>query len=149
MTTLLLIFSPLLFGSTSPTQSGRATLLPETEAKGVSALCSRDSPKVDKAWTPADSELALMESHLDKIAKLRSNGGMVGVQIKHPGQSYRQYVGVMMEGHKYIYINGICGKPSARWRERLEDVCDGGCNWGVLYNMETHKFSDLTTKGVA
>ena len=90
-----------------------------------------------------------MESRIDKIADLKSKGGMVGVRIKDPRQTYRQYVGILIGGQRYVYINGICQKPNSDWHDRLQDVCDGGCNWGVLYNVQTGSFSDLETNGIA
>ena len=35
------------------------------------------------------------------------------------------------------------------WRERLMDVCDGGCNWGAVYDPDKKRFTDLTMNGVA
>jgi hypothetical protein len=87
-----------------------------------------------------------MESRIDKVADLESTHG----RIKDPRQSYRQYLGILIEGKRYIYINGMCEKPRGDWDKRLQDVCDGGsCFWGVLYNVGGGSFSDLHTNGKA
>jgi hypothetical protein len=124
----------------------RAVLLPESAAKQVKQLCSRESPKVDGVWTPSTTILGTMESRIDKVAELESTHG----RIKDPRQSYRQYVGILIEGKRYIYINGMCERPRGDWDKRLQDVCDGGsCFWSVLYNVESGSFSNLQTNGRA
>jgi hypothetical protein len=87
----------LLHPAASRAQDSRAVLLPESAAKQVKQLCSRESPKVDGAWTPSAAVLSTMESRIDKIANLKSKGGMVGIRIKDPRQAYRQYVGILIE----------------------------------------------------
>jgi hypothetical protein len=123
-----------------------AVLLPGSAARQVKQLCSREFPKVDGAWTPSRTILETMESRIEKVAELESMHG----RIKDPRQSYRQYVGVLIKGKRYIYINGMCERPRENWDKRLEDVCDGGsCFWGVLYNVESGNFSNLQTNGNA
>jgi hypothetical protein len=101
-------------------------------------------------WTPSVTIIATMESRIDKIADLKSKAGMVAVRIKDPRQSYRRYVGILIGGQRYVYINGICQKPNSDWHDRLQDVCDGGgCNRGVLYSVQNGIFSDLEMNGVA
>ena len=91
-----------------------------------------------------------MESRLSRIARLRTRSGIIGVRIKHPERYYRQYLGIISKNRKFIFINALCDdKPPDSWRERLSDVCDGGCSWGVVYDVATGKFSHLEMNGVA
>jgi len=91
-----------------------------------------------------------MESRLSRISRLRTRSGIVGTRIGHPNRYYRQYLGIIIKNRKFIYINGLCeDKPPESWREMLNDVCDGGCNWGVVYDVATGKFSHLEMNGVA
>jgi hypothetical protein len=102
---------------------------------------------VDGTWTPSATDLAAMESRIDKIGELKSKSGS---DIKNPRQMYRQYVGILIGGQRFIYINGMGEKPDDDWRYRLQDVCDGGSSfWGVVYNVQSGSFSDLETNGVA
>jgi len=91
-----------------------------------------------------------MESHLSRIAGLRTESGIIGVQIEHPDRYYRQYLGIIIENRKFVFINAFCDdKPTEDWTDRIVDVCDGGCSWGVVYDVETGKFSHLEMNGVA
>jgi hypothetical protein len=90
-----------------------------------------------------------MEARLSRISRLRTRSGIAGVRIEHPDRYYRQYLGIIIDGHKAIFINAFCAeKPSEFWRETLIDVCDGGCSWGVVYTVATGKFSHLEMNGV-
>ena len=90
-----------------------------------------------------------MESRLSRIADLRTESGIIGVRIKHADRYSRQYVGVIIENRKFIFINAFCDdSPPTYWRERVVDVCDGGCSWGVVYDVETGKFSHLEMNGI-
>jgi hypothetical protein len=125
----------------------KAALLPESEAQSVTRMCSRNAPrKVDGSWRPTLADLDLLESRLPQISKLKSEGG---VQLQNPGGYYRQYVAIVIGGHQFIYINGLCRKPESNWREHLEIICDGDCDWGVLYDPSTGEFSDLQVNGIA
>lgn len=127
-------------------------ILPESAAKEVSNLCSREGPKVDGSWKPTAADLQGLETSLSQLSKLKSNGGMAGIRIANPARYYRQYVAVVVAGRKLIYINAFSGdlEPGDSWRKRLENICDGGSGiWGALYDPETRVFSDLKTNGIA
>lgn len=150
LTSVVLIV--VVLSMTAPGQEEReSVLLPPSEANSVTRLCSRGGPgKVDGSWQPTKAELEVMESRLPQISRLKSGGGLVGLRIRHPNHYYRQYVAIVVGGRNFIYINGICQeKLPSNWHEHLVDVCDGGCNWGVLYDPASGKFSDLQTNGIA
>jgi hypothetical protein len=103
---------------------------------------------VDGVWTPSATILAALESRIDKISNLKSKSGNTTVRIKDPRQSYRQYVGILVGGQQYIYVNGMCQKFRRDLHDELQDVCDGGaCFWGALYNVQSGIFSDLEANG--
>ena len=70
-------------------------------------------------------------------------------EIGNPFQYYRQYVGIVVSGRKLIYLNAVCKRfHNPGWRNAIEpDVCDSGCNWGVVYDPETHLFSHWERDG--
>jgi hypothetical protein len=105
-------------------------------------------------WEPTKGDIQSLESHLSRISKLRSKEGVVGTRIANPSSYYRQYVGIMVGARKLIYVNAFDAfhenEPPSFWREQLVYICDGGSSaWGVLYDPETHKFSELRTNGMA
>ena len=132
-------------------KSNRSVVLPLSEAQAISRLCSREPlPTVEAGWLPAESDLAEMEKRFSEIPKLQTKSGSSGIPSKAPRTYYRQYIGVVVKGEKYIYINGICDKkPPSDWRDKLVNVCDGGCNWGVLYDVQTGSFSDFGINAIA
>lgn len=75
-----------------------------------------------------------------------------GLHIEHPNEFYRQYIAIVIKGHKFIYINAFCDQEEpvpSDWRKVLVSACDGGgCYWGVLYDPTTGKFSDLEINGL-
>ena len=143
---LTLLSCSLAMAQTQP----RWTLLPETEAQHAKQLCSRPSPEFQGTWKPGESDIQTMESRLSRVSQLRARSGIIGTQIQHPARYYRQYLGIIIKNRKFIYINGLCEeKPPASWRETLADVCDGGCYWGVVYDVATGKFSHIEMNGIA
>ena len=135
---------------TAQTKS-RSALLPETQADRAKQLCSRPGPpKFQSTWKPSDTDIQTMESRLSRISRLSTQSGILGVRIEHPDRYYRQYLGIVVDDHKFIFIKAFCDdKPPDTWREFLIDICDGGCSWGVVYDVATGEFSHLEMNGVA
>jgi hypothetical protein len=137
-----------------PVAYGQANtvLLPSSMAKDAVQHCSREAPKVTKGWTPSQQDLDSLEAHLPELRNLKSDGkglGANGDSIPDPERYYRQYVGVVVHGHRYIYVNAILS-VHGDWQTEIQDICDGGTStWGVLYDPATCKFSDLRTGGYA
>ncbi len=58
---------------------------------------------------------------------------------------FRQYLGVIVNGKRYIYIDASPSK-----KDEMMIVCDGGKDyWGVLYDPENKTFSELAFNGEA
>jgi hypothetical protein len=148
---LMVLVAMAFPGAMQAKRKSRAALLPLAEAQSVSRLCSREPrPEVEAGWLPTESDLAAMEKRFPEISKLQSRSEDSGISIRTPHSYYRRYVGVMVKGKKYLYVNAICDKkPPSFWQERLVNVCDGGCNWGVLYDIQTGSFSEFGMNGIA
>jgi len=101
----------LLALSTPAAQTNRRwVLLPETQADHAKQLCSRPGPpKFQGTWKPTDSDIQAMESHLSRISLLPGKSGRIRIQVKHPDRYYRQYLGIVIDGRNFIYINAFCG----------------------------------------
>ncbi|PYV71480.1 MAG: hypothetical protein DMG96_28705 [Acidobacteria bacterium] len=125
-------------------------LLPKSAAHSLSRLCSREGlPNVDGSWRPTKYDIELLESRLADISRLRSKGALKSIQISQPGRYYRQYIAVVVGGHRLIYVNAFSHRPTSFWRTRLVDICDTGpSEWGVLYDPGTGSFSDLRTNAI-
>jgi hypothetical protein len=146
------IVTILLALSTSVAQTKtRWVLLPDTEANHAKQLCSRPGPpKFSGTWKPTEKDIQAMESRFTRITRLRTRSGILGVRIKHPDRYYRQYLGIVINKRKSIFVNAFCDDtPPEFWRDVIIDTCDGGCSWGVVYNVATGKFSRLEMSGVA
>jgi hypothetical protein len=141
----------LMLNASAYTQEKKPfVLLPDSAALEVSRLCSREGlAHVDGSWHPTTPDIELLESRLVRISGLRSKGALKGLQINQPDRYYRQYIAVVIGGHKLIYLNAFSQKPPSSWRTRLVDICDTGpAEWGVLYDPATGHFSDLRTNAM-
>lgn len=134
-------------------QSYKSATLPESEAENISNQCSRPNPpKFTKTWKPTDADTKAMEAKFSDLKKLKvEECCSLNFKVEHPENFHLQYVGIVIKGKKFIYINAFAGsEPPKWWKEKADMVCDGGRGfWGVLYNTETGKFSDLAVNGVA
>jgi hypothetical protein len=148
-------------------QREKSILLPATEAKNVTNQCSRPSPKdFSDTWEPSKEEIEKMETNLSKIKKLKVKKCCIkGEKIENPEEFYMQYIGIIVEGKKLIYINAFSEHgimqmvqnedssftltKSDKWKKSAVIICDGGNEWGVLYNPKKKKFFDLAINGIA
>jgi len=156
---LLALFLLCLCASANSASSERVVLLPPTQARHVLQQCSRETPgPVSGVWTVSPAIIAKLEQDLPKLSKLVSQTCCgKGLSVSDPSAFYRQYVGVSIKGHDYVYINAFHDHPiylhpkdRDRWRSEPELVCDGGDSfWGVLYDPETRQFSQLSFNGSA
>ena len=99
------------------------------------------------SWVPSDEEIRTLEANLAHIANLKIRFyESTPLRIEHPETYFRQYVGVMHNGKRRIYVNAFGDDPPpANWRSRLYVVIDGATGyWHAFYDPETQSFSDLT-----
>ncbi len=103
------------------------------------------------AWTPSPSDVARAEKGLRSY--LRSLGGAVhgyerGPVYRRLGDYGRQYVGVMRNGHRVIWINLFdVGSPFYERGQETQTLVKvhqcGDCNLEVYYDVETGRYSDF------
>lgn len=166
------IFLPVLaiiifcVASNAQTTRDRSTLLEGEEAKLLAKQCSRDSPDdFTDTWVPSVEEIKKMEQNLSQISKLRAKCCIEGVNIEDPDKWYLQYAGLIWKGRKIVYISAIGRQqpsvwvigsdgrtaketPDDNWKKFAIVICDGGNAWGVIYDLKTGKFSDLSVNGI-
>jgi hypothetical protein len=130
----------------------RSVILPESAAAELlTKTCSRPGPpKFETTWNPTLEDVQTMESQFVSLESLALKNKFG--QMRRPKSYYRQYVGIIVGGRKLIYINAFCNvdkKPPADWRDKPVMNCDGGCDWGAVYDTLSRNFSDLQINGIA
>lgn len=121
--------------------------------------CSRETPQVSGYWTLQQSDIDNLEGNLSNLDTVTARGCCaVGLSVGSLRRFGLQYAGVMIKGRKYIYINSFPFGMLKDEQERDQNfdpskqpiaVCDGGAGfWGVLYDVETREFSQLSFNGV-
>jgi hypothetical protein len=74
------------------------------------------------------------------------DGWPASIRIEHPDRYFRQYVAVLVDGRKEIFINALCDEvqPPPDWHTRLAIYSDGAtCFWRAFYDPATGEFSEL------
>jgi len=109
---------------------------------------SRKTPKfISNYYTPEEEDIRQMELNFNKIKSLKSGNK----QINNLEQYAYQYVGIIIDGNKYIYINAFsisCFETFPIWIETWKKepitMYDGGdLYWGAVYNPVSNRFSQL------
>ncbi|WP_237717940.1 hypothetical protein [Dyella japonica] len=126
--------------------------MPQSMAGALLKQCSRGVPHASNAWTPSRDQLSDLESHLPQLSELAARQRLPQ-SIGDPKASFRQYVGIVVDHHRYIYINAIAASdvtsphaPDPHVTPMI--VCDGGSAfWGALYDPESKTFSQLDANG--
>jgi hypothetical protein len=109
-------------------------------------------------WKPKRSQLKEIERALPiflrKEKESRPSLAELSQVVALAPKYRRQYVGMILNGRKVIWINCIPRKPDdgvdpfEKWNSELVDVSDGGPNfWGVVYDTERHSFDKLIVNG--
>jgi hypothetical protein len=111
-------------------------------------------------WLPSIRQLreaerslpAFLEKERQARPSLRELREVIALAQNHR----RQYIGMILNGRKVIWINCIPAKPMrgidpfANWNREIVDVSDGGSNfWGAMYDVERHAFDKLILNGPA
>jgi hypothetical protein len=128
----------------------RVTILPASEAKATTKIYLPPGGKpITGGWQVTPADIAPVEARIGEIAHMTPRGWPSQIHIENPEAYFRQYIGVIQEGKKRIYVNGICygeeiGKPPSDWKTHFYWVIDGALGyWQVIYDPETQRFIGL------
>jgi hypothetical protein len=125
-------------------------LLPESEVASYAPFFPGPQPHLE-SWEPTVGDIDDLNSNLSQIATLSDKDPDASRHIDAPYQYYRQYLAVVVNGKKTIFVNAMCRvEPGKDWRKHLAIANDGGkCYWHAIYDPETQMFSNLMVNGVA
>jgi hypothetical protein len=134
---LLIVSLALLLVTTVQGQEERRFVVLPARAAG--AIASGGTWQITKA------DIDGLEASLSQISGLRAEGWRSSIHIKNPEQYFRQYVAIIRDSKKGIYVNAFCNRQDlSYWRDRLVVVDDGAtCYWQAVYDPITKKFSSL------
>jgi hypothetical protein len=125
-------------------------------------------PGARGVWTPTPQDVAAAENHLraalekgatdpatimpgpfSELSRKFSREAIARV-LEHYKEYRRQYVGVVIRGKRYVFLNSFSAHESMHEKERFVQVMDGGYwFWHVLYSVEDGTFSALMVNGYA
>jgi hypothetical protein len=136
---MLLLAGPVVSGESA---QERAVALRLSAFKDGFRLCSRRGPqKVAAYWELDQAEIERVDSALMKHivrSGLRSHLALA------PDGYVRQYLGLVSEGRRLVYINAFgarAGEDLSKARTEFAVWCDGGSLfWGIEYDLRTRSF---------
>ena len=134
--------------------AGTGAVMPDSLGPGVLRQCTRRAPQLREFWQPQDSLIRSLEDRLlpllDSILPLAN---LRGQRVRTPPSTayHRQYLGVVQDGRRLVYVNGFQLNTHAErdlgpdyWCSRPIVVCDGGAEFfGVLYDATRGRFERL------
>jgi len=106
-----------------------------------------------ESWEPSMGDINDVDANLGQIPRLSSEYPEMFRHIDTATPYFRQYGAVVINGRKSFVVNAFC--PSAEdesglWRKHLKVANDGGkCHWKALFDVSTHKFTQLAVNGLA
>lgn len=102
-----------------------------------------------ESWEPTLGDMNDAEGALVQLAELSRSAPEAAGRIENPGDYYRQYLAVMVDGRKKMFLNAFCSiDQNADWRKRLIVARDGGrCFWHAMYDPATQRYSDQMVNG--
>lgn len=137
-----------------------STILSANHGEKILNQCSRSVPKnVNSFFELTKKDIENLEENFTKIYSLKSTECCFKkMKISDLNNFAFQYVGVIINNEKYIYINALNFSDQdeviqsksffENWKIRPIIICDGGFSyWGVLYNINKKEFSQLSING--
>lgn len=120
----------------------RAVVLKLAAFKDGFRLCSRKGPQnVTAYWELDQSEVARIDRAL--MRHIVRSGLKAHLRLAADGY-VRQYLGLVREGRRFVYINAIgarAGGDLAKAHSEFARWCDGGSLfWGIEYDLRTKSF---------
>jgi hypothetical protein len=126
-------------------------LLPASEVTGIARFFADPKSSIG-SWEPTVAEMNDIEANLSQISALSKKDPDPNRQIDSPGEYFRQYVAVVIDGRRTILLNALCAigqDNSGSWRKHLVLVSDGGkCYWKAMYDVDSARFTKLSVNGV-
>jgi hypothetical protein len=115
---------------------------------------------VSDFWTPEKVDLEEIERSLPAFLRrevdLHSTSRDYSDLLAKAPHSRRQYIGMVIDGKRVVWVNCIPEKSSvggdefADWDSKIIQVKDGGSDfWGVIFDMDTHSFDKLIVNGTS
>ena len=134
----------------APKHRPNFVLLPATEIATYADHFADSKPRLEN-WEPTVGDINDLEAALPQVASSSNREPDLNRHIDDPGQYFRQYLPVEVNGKKTIFVNALCSiKPEEDWRKHLIIVRDGGkCYWNAIYDPATQTFSNLVVNGRA
>jgi hypothetical protein len=130
------------------------TIIKDSLGKELTRQCSRPSPKdAEDFFNLSESDKNTLHQNFKKVYRQKpGHDAFKHLTIKNLDEYMYQYVGVIIKNERYIYINAfpeeIIRKTNHAWKHIPLTGCDGGPDfWGVLFNIEKEKFSELFMNG--
>ena len=105
---------------------------------------------------PSAAQIEALESRLPAVFKenLKARAGDPMFGANYPERSLsaysRQYAGLVIHGHRIIYLNAFIARftSNPRWRDEPVIICDGGTvTFGVEYDPVTKTFANFAFNG--
>ena len=123
-------------------------LLPESEVTAYARLFGDPRPRLE-SWEPTLGDINDLNSNLSQISVLSNVESDPNRRIDAPDQYFRQYLAMVVNGKKVIFVNALCSiaQPS-NLRKQLILGADGGkCFWHATYDPGAQTFSNLAVNG--
>jgi hypothetical protein len=137
---------------TQKTKPPDFVLLPESEITTFTKYSVNQKIQV-QSWEPTVADIYGAEANLPQISALGEKEHDSNWRIDNPNQYFRQYLAIVLDGKKLIFVNAFCSieqGDSNDWRKHLVFVIGGGkCFWHATYDPSTKKFSNLIINAVA
>jgi len=128
-------------------------VMPTSALSKMMHQCSRRAPRAMDAWNPNDDVIAQLEHHLPQLSQQAIALGLLPANMGESDASFRQYQGIVVNGHQFVYINAMPFNDPLRPDTPSLDsepmiVCDGGnAFWGAVYDPQAQTFSQLQGNG--
>ena len=146
----------LIVACSSPAQNLQGehwTIFPEQQARklGVAGWVTTSGHTADY-WTPAQESVFALEDGVAVFLQENSDRFYEqGTPVWERLDEYnRQYIGLTVDGRKFIYANFFCDDAAKDWRKDFVLVMDGGsCFFQFKYDPRKGEFFDLRVNGSA
>jgi len=149
----------IIYGQSDKFIPDYSVILPSEQGEKMMQQCSRSVPNnIEKFFNLTEQDIHLLEDNFMKLLTVKStNCCFSGITIKSLDNYGFQYIGIVINSKKFIYINAFSYETKdefstfyKNWQTQPVIWCDGGDSfWGVLFSLDKKTFSQLSVNGVA